>query len=315
MSDVSLDIVEGETLGLVGESGCGKSTTGRAIVQLPPPTSGSVQLDGTELTDPRGRGAAQDAAAHADDLPGPDLVAEPAAQGPRHRGRGARDLGDRRQGVARPRRSTRCSRPSASTPRTRQRRPHEFSGGQCQRISIARAVVTEPKLIICDEPVSALDVSVQAQILNLLEDMKDALRPHARVHRPRPRGREERQRPGDGDVPRQDVRGRRARRRSTRAPRTRTRRRSSPRSPCPTRRSGPTRRRCSAARSPRRCTRRAAAGSARGARRRRRSAPRRSPRCREVGPDHFVACHFPLSRGRVTRLRVAPVPNCRAHGA
>jgi peptide/nickel transport system ATP-binding protein len=171
VTDVSLDVLEGETLGIVGESGCGKSTTGRAIMQLPPPKSGTVVYDGVELTS----------------LKGADLRAmRPRLQmifqdpisslNPRRRvreivreGLDIWSIGDK---GSRDAKVTEVLEAVGIDPVNAERRPHEFSGGQCQRISIARAVVTDPKLIICDEPVSALDVSVQAQILNLLEDMK-----------------------------------------------------------------------------------------------------------------------------------------------
>jgi peptide/nickel transport system ATP-binding protein len=173
VSDVSFEIREGETLGLVGESGCGKSTTGRAIVQVEVPTSGSVRFDGTELTrlskkelrrirtriqmifqdpisslNPRRRVT--------------DIVSEPLTIWKI----GSRD---ERKGAA----NAMLDRVGIDPELNGNRRPREFSGGQCQRISIARALVMRPKLLVCDEIVSALDVSVQAQILNLLEDLKD----------------------------------------------------------------------------------------------------------------------------------------------
>ena len=172
VSNVSLDIAKGETLGLVGESGCGKSTTGKAIMQLPRPTRGSVVLDGTDLTRLSGEALRrtrpklqmifQDPISS---LNPRRTVAQIVEEPLKIWGIGTPE--ERRAKVEEVLTAVGIDPEAAA-----ERRPHEFSGGQCQRISIARALVTEPDLIICDEPVSALDVSVQAQILNLLEDLK-----------------------------------------------------------------------------------------------------------------------------------------------
>ncbi len=172
VADVSLDVAEGETLGLVGESGCGKSTTARAVMQLPKPTAGTVFFDGNDLTA----------------LDGEKLrVLRPQLQivfqdpisslNPRRRvgdivGAPLKIWGRGTEAERRARVDEVLEAVGLDPDVARDKRPHEFSGGQCQRICIARALVLEPKLIICDEPVSALDVSVQAQILNLLEDLK-----------------------------------------------------------------------------------------------------------------------------------------------
>jgi peptide/nickel transport system ATP-binding protein len=173
VSGISLDVAPGETLGLVGESGCGKSTTGRAVMQLPRPTSGSVRFDGVELT----RLRSAELRRHRPSLQ--MIFQDPISSlNPRRKigdivaeGLEIWDVGD---AASRRAKVDEMLVAVGLDPATaRDRRPHEFSGGQCQRISIARAVITDPRLIICDEPVSALDVSVQAQILNLLEEMKE----------------------------------------------------------------------------------------------------------------------------------------------
>ena len=172
VSGVSFDIAKGETLGLVGESGCGKSTTGRAILQLPPPTSGSVILNGEDLTTVDAATVRKRRTDMQMIFQDPisslnprriigEVVAEPlGVWGPKNK--------DEQWKIV----SKVLDLVGIDPDVARYKRPHEFSGGQCQRISIARALVLDPELIICDEPVSALDVSIQAQILNLLEDLK-----------------------------------------------------------------------------------------------------------------------------------------------
>ena len=168
---VSFDIRPGETVGLVGESGCGKSTLGRMITQLLPVTSGEVYLDGVDITKLSGEKLRQqrkqlqmifqDPYASLDPrMTVGDIIAEPLVNFKVISGR-AKDA-----------RVQELLRTVGLNPYFNNRYPHEFSGGQRQRIGIARALALNPKLIICDEPVSALDVSIQAQIINLLEDLQ-----------------------------------------------------------------------------------------------------------------------------------------------
>lgn len=173
VSGVSFDLVRGETLAVVGESGCGKSTLGKAILQLPRPTSGKVEflskdltkLKGDELRDmrPAMQMIFQDPISSLDPrLPVSEVIAEPL----RVWKKGNKVEIDAKVDEL-------LSAVNLEPAVVRDRRSYEFSGGQCQRISIARTLALDPTMIICDEPVSALDVSVQAQILNLLQDMKD----------------------------------------------------------------------------------------------------------------------------------------------
>ena len=168
---VSFEIDEGETLGLVGESGSGKSTTGYCVLQLLKPTSGSIEFLGKELTE-LGREdlrrmrremqiVFQDPYSSLDPrMTVGDIVGEPLV---------VHSIGTRRTRTARVRELLDVV---GFNPEFTNRYPHEFSGGQRQRIGIARALALSPKLIVCDEPVSALDVSIQAQILNLLKDLQ-----------------------------------------------------------------------------------------------------------------------------------------------
>jgi len=173
VSGVSFHIDEGETLGLVGESGCGKSTTGRVILQLDPATSGSVKFAGEELTElsaaklrslrPKMQMVFQDPHASLNPrMTVSSIISEPLKE----------------HGVGRREREARVDELLTLVgldPSHANRYPHEFSGGQRQRIGVARAIALNPDLIICDEPIAALDVSIQAQVVNLLEELQKRL--------------------------------------------------------------------------------------------------------------------------------------------
>ncbi|WP_371136084.1 ABC transporter ATP-binding protein [Devosia sp.] len=173
LEDINFTIRQGETLGIVGESGCGKSTLGRCILQLLTPDEGQVLWLGQDLT----KLPAEEMRQRRQDLQiifqdplaslNPRMTVGEIIADPLRTLRPELNKTERRARVLKTMESV------GLLPEMINRYPHEFSGGQAQRIGIARALITEPKLIVCDEPVSALDVSIQAQILNLLAELKD----------------------------------------------------------------------------------------------------------------------------------------------
>jgi oligopeptide transport system ATP-binding protein len=174
VDDVSFEVRKGETLGLVGESGCGKTTTGRTILQLYPATEGQVIFEGKDLTKIRGEElrlmrrriqmifqdpyASLNPRMTVEQIIGEPLIVHGLARGSEIREK-VKSLLEQ----------------VGLNPAYVDRYPHEFSGGQRQRIGVARAISLEPNLIVCDEPISALDVSIQAQVVNLLEDLQAEL--------------------------------------------------------------------------------------------------------------------------------------------
>jgi oligopeptide transport system ATP-binding protein len=174
VDDVTFEVRRGETLGLVGESGCGKSTIGRAMIRLREPTSGTVRFDGVDLTTLKSGDLRrmrrrmqiifQDPYGSLDPrMTVGSIISEPI------------ETHHLAEGEAKKERVADLLRIVGLDPNYVKRYPHEFSGGQRQRIGVARALAVEPEFIVCDEPISALDVSIQAQVLNLLTDLRDRL--------------------------------------------------------------------------------------------------------------------------------------------
>lgn len=174
VDDVSFDIYEGETLGLVGESGCGKSTCGRAVLRLYDPTAGTIEVDSTDISTmsqgdlrkmrPVMQMVFQDPQASLNPrMSVADIIGEPLREHTR------KSKAERLDRIYELMDAVGLNRDFAN------RYPHEFSGGQRQRIGIARALALNPKFIVCDEPIAALDVSIQAQVVNLLEDLQGEL--------------------------------------------------------------------------------------------------------------------------------------------
>jgi oligopeptide transport system ATP-binding protein len=174
VDDVTVDVRTGETLGLVGESGCGKSTIGRAMIRLREPTAGSVRFDGVDLATLGGKDLRamrrrmqiifQDPYGSLDPrMTVGSIIGEPL------------ETHHLAEGAAKRDRVEELLRLVGLDPRYVNRYPHEFSGGQRQRIGVARALAVEPQFIVCDEPISALDVSIQAQVLNLLTELRERL--------------------------------------------------------------------------------------------------------------------------------------------
>jgi len=174
VDDISFSITRGETFGLVGESGCGKSTAARTIIRLYHPTSGSVIFDGTDIAKlsekelkpyrRRIQMIFQDPYASLDPrMTVQHIVAEPLT---------TLNISARSENEER---VAQCLRMVGLEPGHMEKYPHEFSGGQRQRIGIARALITQPDFIICDEPISALDVSIQAQVVNMLQSLQEQL--------------------------------------------------------------------------------------------------------------------------------------------
>ena len=174
VDDVSFSVRQAETFGLVGESGCGKTTTGRAIIRLYNPTSGTVRFDGREISGKMNRSLSEYLSQNIamifqdpiESLNPRMTIEEIVGESLRLRGMSKEEA--HRQVIA-------MLDKVGLTEEHATRYPHEFSGGQRQRVGIARAMIVRPRLIIADEPVSALDVSIQAQVINLLNDLKQDL--------------------------------------------------------------------------------------------------------------------------------------------